>query len=385
MNIAYITSYDPFNVSGWEKGHWGFHSAGRWLAKELSEYPLQLHLNRGSVPPSSRVKRLRERFSELVGRGKYYEFCDDETVRLDAANISKFLKTIPFDFILAPENCLFFGHESLRDLPRIVYTDTPIGALIDFYPNFCGLSSTTRKNILRWEHASLSSARHIIYYTPWAKQRAMELYQIPAEKISVIPGGANISIRNFITPVKPPDSFRLGLVSSRWDHKGGDFAIAVVAYLRKNFQMDVVLDIIGDGPHPKNLPTFVHLHGWIDKTSVPGERLFQEILSGCHLLIHPTIADTFGHVIVEANAYGVPAVVRGLPCMKHVIKEGKNGLILPRNAEVPIWANVVATLLRDGEKLRTLSKSSYETFVDSFSWKKSSAKLVEKFNSLLPL
>ena len=63
----------------------------------------------------------------------------------------------------------------------------------------------------------------------------------------------------------------------------------------------------------------VHLAGWHDQSELP------ELLAACDLLVLPSARESFGQVIVEAMACGVPAVAAASLGPAHIIEPGETG------------------------------------------------------------
>ncbi len=70
------------------------------------------------------------------------------------------------------------------------------------------------------------------------------------------------------------------------------------------------------------------------------------------LLVFPSHTDTFGNVVLEALASGVPAIVTPHGGPRHIVEHGHTGFVAPLESEVHTpediaFADAVATLIRD--------------------------------------
>jgi glycosyltransferase involved in cell wall biosynthesis len=53
--------------------------------------------------------------------------------------------------------------------------------------------------------------------------------------------------------------------------------------------------------------------------------------SGAHLLVFPSVTDTFGLVVLEAQSCGLPALVSDFGGPKEIIRDGKTGYVAESN------------------------------------------------------
>jgi phosphatidylinositol alpha 1,6-mannosyltransferase len=68
------------------------------------------------------------------------------------------------------------------------------------------------------------------------------------------------------------------------------------------------------------------------------------------VLVFPSHTDTFGNVVLEALASGVPAVVTPDGGPKYIVRDGETGFVVADDG----FAGAVAALVRDRERLRRM-------------------------------
>jgi len=99
----------------------------------------------------------------------------------------------------------------------------------------------------------------------------------------------------------------------------------------------IPLKIVGDGPLMEEVKAFVETHG-LEKIEILGQRSHEEALSlikGSRFLIFPSEwYETFGRVIIEAFACGVPVIASRLGAMEEIVEDERTGLHFePGNSE----------------------------------------------------
>jgi glycosyltransferase involved in cell wall biosynthesis len=98
------------------------------------------------------------------------------------------------------------------------------------------------------------------------------------------------------------------------------------------------------------------------------------------LFVFPSHTDTFGNVVLEALASGVPAIVTsdGGPCT--IIREGETGRIVPDEG----FAAAVAEVLADPEKHADLRKAA-RAYALTASWDSVFEGVYQGYESILPV
>ncbi len=107
--------------------------------------------------------------------------------------------------------------------------------------------------------------------------------------------------------------------------------------------------IVGDGSELE----------WLRKNlrnaDFPGIRRGEDLsrdYAGMHVFAFPSRTDTFGNVVLEAMASGVPSVVTGDGGPKFIVRDGVSGFVAGNDAE---FIERTALLLRDADLRRTMA------------------------------
>ena len=155
--------------------------------------------------------------------------------------------------------------------------------------------------------------------------------------------------------------FRLGFVGRLRAEKN----VRMLARLEEKFieagQTNYKFLIVGDGNERE----------WLEKNLkraeftgyITGERLARAY-ADMDLFLFPSETDTYGNVIQEANASGVPAIVSDKGGPKFIVRHGETGFVAKNADEFALYS---LELLNHAEKLAAMKRAARE-FARSRSW-----------------
>nr|MBA3600824.1 glycosyltransferase [Acidobacteriota bacterium] len=119
--------------------------------------------------------------------------------------------------------------------------------------------------------------------------------------------------------------------------------------------------IVGEGDErgflEKNM-RFAEVTGFLD-----GEQL-AEAYANMDVFVFPSETETFGNVVQEANASGVPAIVTDQGGPKFIVRHNETGFIAENTGE---FVKYSLELMNDAEKLAKMKRLSRK-FAQSRSW-----------------
>lgn len=135
--------------------------------------------------------------------------------------------------------------------------------------------------------------------------------------------------------------------------KGLDLLAAAYSSLRAR-RDDVRLVVVGDGPYREGLQKRMPQATFLGYKS--GSQL-SAIYASADLFVFPGLADTFGQVVLEAGASGLPSVVSAGVAVDEIIVRDKTALtVAPGDAEG--FAAAIETLLDDDERRRQMGAAA---------------------------
>ena len=98
-------------------------------------------------------------------------------------------------------------------------------------------------------------------------------------------------------------------------------------------------------------------------------------LSALDILVHPTYKESFGRVIAEAMATGLPVVASNVRGCRELVIAGKTGLLVPYR-DVEALAEAISSLLDDGPARRAMGDAGRDRVVSCYDQKMVIAKFV---------
>jgi glycosyltransferase involved in cell wall biosynthesis len=286
-----------------------------------------------------------------------------------ASKIKKQLSQIPCDVIFAPV--------AKREI-SFIETNIPIVSLSDatfilFEKNYqINLDKEEREWESKQESIAISKASKLVYSSEWAANSAISDYQADAAKIEVIPFGANLDEPPLATEVlsqKHTSSCRLLFIGRDWSRKGGDIAFQTLTCLNER-GVNAELVVVGTTPPPEIKHEKLRVIPYLNKNVPQQRKQLDELFLKSNFFIFPTRADCSPIVICEANAFGLPVFTTDVGGIPTIIKNGRNGYMLPLSASGEDYANLIVEKFSDKGVYDNLARSSREEYDTRLNWDK---------------
>ena len=229
----------------------------------------------------------------------------------------------------------------IKRIPKLAwYPDVLIGQWQKYFGIFLGFLGELGERVflsLSWDQ--------VITISESAENKLIK-NGVKPNKITVISCGVEKS--KF---VKKPLKFKnptLVVISRLLAYKQVDKVISALNLLKKDFP-EIKLVVIGEGPERKKLEKQILALG-LKKSikfyqQLPESKLI-EILAKSQTLVHPSIIEGFGIVLVEAAAVGTPFVAANIPTSASLAKKLNSGIIVKQKNSDKI-AQAIKKLLKD--------------------------------------
>lgn len=327
---------------------------------------------------------LRERFGlpfkaaqvarNALGRGYYSRLREPAILDGYASQVERAVARHRPDLLLCPSTVPVARLEV--GVPVVTWTDATFAGLVDFYPSYTSLSRRYARLGHAMERAALDRVALAVYSSDWAAQTAADSYGVPADRLAVVPYGANIEDPGARPPVADDGVCRLLLVGRGWVRKGIDLAVRT-AELLDSRGVPVSLDVVGsDAPPGCALPPYVTVHGPLEKDDERTAASLARLYASASFFVLPTRADCTPVVLAEAQANGVPVIASDVGGVPSMVQHGKSGFMVPLDGFVDAAAALIAEVWsarRAGQALRDGARRHYE---EALNWRASTHSLL---------
>jgi len=275
------------------------------------------------------------------------------------------------------------------ELPVFTYLDATKRSWIESYFGLDTLCARSRRQVDEVDRAALGNNTLSIFSSDWARADAARDYHVPAERMAVVPFGANLidppsraDVEGWID-ARADKPLRLLFLGIEWLRKGGPEALALVRALRTR-GVPATLDIVGCNPalSPADL-ALVHVHGFIEHSSPAGRDKFHAILHEAHVLLFLSRAEAYGIALCEAAAFGVPAYANPVGGIPTIVQPGVTGWLgtMPFSPEAA--AETLATIWRAPNQYRFIALAARVDFETRLNWGVAGRNLRDQMESAL--
>jgi glycosyltransferase involved in cell wall biosynthesis len=213
-----------------------------------------------------------------------------------------------------------------------------------------------------------------IYASDWAANSAREAYGVAAERVAVVPFGANLErlppLAHVNTAIaeRPSGICRLLWVGVDWQRKGGPLTVAIAQALH-DAGVNVELTLVGCEPPERHLlPPWVRVEGFISKREPAGEARLAALFTQAHFLVMPSNAEAYGLVYAEAAAFGVPAVAIRTGGVPTIVLDGETGLLEDPASEAGHYAARMLALSEDRARYERMAHAARRRAEERLNW-----------------
>jgi glycosyltransferase involved in cell wall biosynthesis len=285
------------------------------------------------------------------------------------------------DFVLPPVYGRIPTVLTVHDLSFIHYPHTFPAVLVNYL-----------NRVVPW---SVQRATHILADSEATRQDLLNLWQVPAEKVTVLYSGVNASFQ-------PAAAETVTAVRQRYGLDDAPYLLSVgTVQPRKNYQMliQAFAGVAANWPHTlaiaggkgwlydemlaeierQALNGRVRFIGFVDDADLPA------LYTGADLFLFPSLYEGFGLPLLEAMACGVPVLTSNASCLPEVVVDKETGeetAVLLSPHEPQLWQQAMGQLLVDEaarEQLRRLGRHQ----AARFTWQRAAAELIEIYGRLL--
>jgi phosphatidyl-myo-inositol alpha-mannosyltransferase len=222
--------------------------------------------------------------------------------------------------------------------------------------------------------------------SPAAQQYAGGALAVPLGMFRVIPNGVNAAaftdaepLKHLVDPARP-----LVLFVGRLEPRKG-LEVLVRAFLRLRARRpDVRLCVVGEGPErercqrmiPPSIRPDVLFVGSVSQDELPRYHASADVFAS-----PATGGESFGIVLLEAMAAGLPVVASDIPGYRTVVKEGRQGRLVPPS-DAFVLADALDALLANDKLRRAMAAEGRQT-AQRYAWPVVAAEIESLYHEVI--
>ena len=233
-------------------------------------------------------------------------------------------------------------------------------------------------------------AKRVIVCSNSVKWELESHFNLPHDKVTVIPNGVEISNFNLNINrekvkrrygIKPNERIVL-FIGRLVPQKGVDTLIKAVPLIIQRHR-DAKILIAGDGWSRTYLEELAKSMGLGDHVRFLGfisDWELADLMVAADVLVVPSVYEPFGIVALEGMAAGTPVVATNIGGLSEIIEHDKTGvLVYPRNPESIAWG--VNRVLSDHKYADWLVRNARKKVLEAYSWEEIAKRTVEVYES----
>lgn len=375
MKIAYATTYDARDAASWPKFKRGNYGSNSYIAATLENEGIELDYL-GPLKQEYRwLTRSKWLYYRHIAKKDYYSWSELAVCKGYGRQLAQKLNASNADLVLATEGANPIAYLDCHQ-PLVLWADTVVAELIDFYPYLKNICQETRRSIFTYEKRAIARCDLLIMTSDWAKENVIKHYGIDDSKVVVLPRGANIELVPGRSPEtidklirsRPERPCRLLFSGLSWERKGGDIAVKIAKRLNQR-GVPTELIVLGCQPKLKSIPSFVKPIGYIDKSTEQGVAEMMEWVGSAHFMVLPTREDCTPNVLIEANAFGVPCLTTAIAGIPTIIREDINGKAFAMTDSIETYCDYVIRYMGDREAYHRLAMGAFSEYQTRLNWR----------------
>lgn len=374
-HLLLMSTEEMSNPKAWSGIPWS-------LRKALETRVEQMTVFQPSAParsPLDVVKRV------VFGAKKHPLWITKASLRKAGREVSEEIARVKPDAVLSiSSHCIAYLPK--QAIPVGMFSDAPYLAFAEAYARW-ETYPVRLKAFAREEAAGARRVDGLFFGSEWACGEARRLYGLDAgasERLHVTPLGANwvpkIGREEIFARIEGRgcDCIDLLYLGKDWERKGGPLAVEVTALLRaagREAHLHVVgcRPELGDAAGPGG---FVTVHGLLYQDAPEQSAKLAELFLSSHFLIVPTLAECYGIVFAEAQAFGLPPISRAVHALPTVVEDGVTGLLFAVDAPASEYVERILNVVGDREEYEAMAKRARERFERRLSWEATADAIV---------
>lgn len=220
---------------------------------------------------------------------------------------------------------LFDARWQDASIPSVIYTD---------YTRWLGTQNLafrredfTARQLEEWlghEQRALERAEHIFTRGQFVRNSIVSAYGIPAENVTAVGAGVSFAQLPEVPDRSGSSEPTILFIGKEFYRKGGDLLLQAFARARETIPEARLYLVTGD-----SIPNGMSTDGVHVVHSLWNRDAIADLYRRCDLFVLPSRLETWGDVLLEAMAFGLPCIGVAGEAMGEIIDHERTGLIVP--------------------------------------------------------
>jgi glycosyltransferase involved in cell wall biosynthesis len=270
-----------------------------------------------------------------------------------------------------------FARRLMMQIPSIISLDAtpinfdrvggPYGHRPSAVPRLEGIKNALMRRTFRY-------ARKMVIWHHAGKRSLVDDYQVPAERVAVIPPGIDLPRWNFARENSRSSPVRLLFVGGDFRRKGGDMLLAAFG---ARLMAECELDIVTRDPVQLQGLSNVRVHHGLR----PNMPELIDLYARADVFIFPTLGDMLPLAIMEAMAAGLPVITTRVGALGEQIDDGVTGFLIEPGDE-HLLAETTLRLIRDLTLRRDMGAAARRAAEERFDARRNYRSLLDLCKSV---
>jgi glycosyltransferase involved in cell wall biosynthesis len=245
----------------------------------------------------------------------------------------------------------------MRQIPTVIATDATPKNFDEIGQGYGhavgpGWAEAIKSHLVR---RSLLAANAVVPWSEWVRHSVVDDYGIPESRTRTIRPGVDLAA---LSPrsARASGETRFLFVGADFKRKGGPLLLEALQSLRSPWHLDVVTK------SPLDATPQISVH----RNLTPNTPELYALFTAADVFVFPTTADSFGWVVVEAMAAGLPVIATKTGAIPEAVEDGRTGMLVQvgdsagLNESLAWMAEHPAERRRMGERGRIVAEQRFD-------------------------